>query len=55
MYSCLLSGLLIYVWLLIDWISTPRDETEILAGIATVVVCGSINQSINVPLMEQKG
>jgi len=50
-YFCLLYGLLDYVWLLIGWFSNPRDETEIVAGIATVVAYGgfltqSINQSI---------
>jgi len=37
---------------LIGWFSNPRDEIEIVAGIATVVASGgsltqSINQSIN--------
>jgi len=52
MYSCLLYGLFDYVWLLIGWFSNPRDEIEIVAGIATVVASdgslpNSINQSIN--------
>jgi len=48
MYSCLLYGLLAHVWLLIGWFSNPRDEIEIVAGIATVVASGgSLTQSIN--------
>jgi len=31
MYSCLLSGLLDYVWLLIGWFSNPRGEKEVAA------------------------
>jgi len=38
-----------YVWLLIGWFSNPRDETEIVAGVATVVAYGgSLSQSINI-------
>jgi len=48
MYSCLLYGLLACVRWLIGWFSNPRDEIEIVAGIATVVASGgSLTQSIN--------